>query len=177
MEFTHAHTPQQNGIAERTNLTLMNKTRAILFESKLPANLRGYAVRYSAVTNNATPTRVLDGDNPNYAWHKYEYKIEKLKVFGCLAYAHIQKKDRESKLHHRAIKCLFLGYPSQHSGFQLLELSTKMLTMSRDVVFKEHIFSSLEATVAQTPEETTKECGCQACIEALSTPTETENTC
>jgi hypothetical protein len=147
----------------------------MLFESKLPAKIWGYAILYAAATNNATPTSVLSNDNPYRAWHNYAFKIKDLKVFGCLAYAHIQKQDRLSKLQHRAVKCIFLGYPPHHSGYQLLELSTKTLIMSRDVVFKENIFPSLEVTVTQTPEEVTRECGCQSCINALRTPAEGED--
>ena len=45
-QFSAPYTPEQNGVAERLNRTLMEKTRTILLKSKLPLNLWGEALKY-----------------------------------------------------------------------------------------------------------------------------------
>jgi transposase InsO family protein len=43
-QLTTAYTPQQNGVAERKNRTVMNMVRAILYEKKVPRTLWAEAV-------------------------------------------------------------------------------------------------------------------------------------
>ena len=49
-----SYSPQQNGLAERRNLTIMQMTRCVLIESKLPYDFWPYAVRYAVYTLNLT---------------------------------------------------------------------------------------------------------------------------
>ena len=39
IHYTVPYTPEQNGVAERLNLTLLNKVRSVLAESSLPKDL------------------------------------------------------------------------------------------------------------------------------------------
>ena len=66
-------TPEYNGIAERLNRTLVERTRAILHASGLPKNLWGEAIRHVVWLKNRTPTRSLpEGKNPlrNVTWQE-----------------------------------------------------------------------------------------------------------
>lgn len=62
-----------------------------------------------------------------------------LKVFGCLCYvssiAHNKPKFAPGASH-----CVFLRYPFNTKGYKVLNLSTKTISVSRDVVFEEKIF-------------------------------------
>ena len=68
-------------------------------------------------------------------WSGHVPSLDRLKVFGCVAYAHI----RQDKLDPRAVKCMFLGYPEGVKGFRLwcLEPGHKKCFISRDVTFNE----------------------------------------
>ena len=69
----------------------------------------------------------------------------KFKIFGCDAYALINKKER-SKLDPRSKRCIVVGYGEKNGlkGYRLWDPTTHKLTISRDVVFDESPFLKSE---------------------------------
>src|SRR5271155_3180634 len=61
VEFTTAYTPEQNGVAERLNRTLITKVRAMLAEADLPQWLWGEAAYAACYLHNRTPRRYDGG--------------------------------------------------------------------------------------------------------------------
>lgn len=66
-------------------------------------------------------------------WSKKPFRYEHLKLFGCIAYVHINEK----KLEPRALRCIFLGYPKGIKGYKLwLDGSRRQKCfISKDVIF------------------------------------------
>ncbi|MCO5594535.1 hypothetical protein L7F22_048567 [Adiantum nelumboides] len=60
--------------------------------------------------------------------------VSYLRVFGCLAYAHIPQQLR-GKLDDKAVKCIFVGYSSGSKGYRLYNPATNKIFESRDVIF------------------------------------------
>ena len=56
-----------------------------------------------------------------------------MKIFGCPAYAHVDN----GKLEPRSMKCIFIGYKYDEKGYKLWCSETKILVISRDVIFDE----------------------------------------
>ena len=73
---------------------------------------------------------------------KKEIDYDHLKVIGCLCYASPHKKPSD-KFAARGLRCILVGYPHNQKGYKLLDLHNKRIFVSRDVVFKEHIFPFL----------------------------------
>ncbi|GJU64016.1 putative ribonuclease H-like domain-containing protein [Tanacetum coccineum] len=82
-DYSNARTPQQNGVAERKNRTLIEAARTMLADSKLPTmfwteavSTACYVLNRVLVTrpHNKTPYELLSGKVPN---------ISHLKPFGC----------------------------------------------------------------------------------------------
>lgn len=60
-------------------------------------------------------------------------------MFGCLCYASTIFVNKD-KFQPKAQACVLLGYPLAIKGYKLLNLASKHVFVSRDVVFHEHIF-------------------------------------
>lgn len=58
------YNPQQNGVSERKNRTLMETARCLLMQSGLPPSLWGEAVNTANYIRNRCPTSSLNGRTP-----------------------------------------------------------------------------------------------------------------
>lgn len=58
---------------------------------------------------------------------------------------------KNDKFGARSRAAVFLGYSSSQRGYKLLDLTTKQFFVSRDVVFKEHLFPFSQSEPAPTP--------------------------
>ncbi|MCO5603945.1 hypothetical protein L7F22_058102 [Adiantum nelumboides] len=117
-QCTMPYTPQQNGVAERKNMSLMEMARCMLKAKSLPHKLWMEAVACVAHVLNRCPTRALKTITPYESWYDRIPSINYLRVFGCLAYAHIPQQLR-GKLDDKAVKCIFVGYSSGSKGYRL----------------------------------------------------------
>lgn len=84
---------------------------------------------------NRCPSTAIGMKTLEELWSGHPPSLENLRVFGCVAYAHIN----QGKLDPRALKCMFLGYPQGVKGFRLwcMEKGQPRVLISRDVVFRE----------------------------------------
>ncbi|MCO5605585.1 hypothetical protein L7F22_059768 [Adiantum nelumboides] len=135
-QCTMPYTPQQNGVAERKNRSLMEMARCMLKAKSLPHKLWMEAVACAAHVLNRCPTRALKTITPYESWYDRKPSISYLRVFGCLAYAHIPQQLR-GKLDDKAVKCIFVGYSSGSKGYRLYNPATNKIFESRDVIFAE----------------------------------------
>jgi len=91
-------------------------------------------VTYAVYLINKSPTRSFPNTTPIEAWSEFKPKVQHLKVFGLITYAHVPKVAR-SKLDHKAVKSIFIGY--KNGGYKLYNSMTKKVIVRRDVTFAE----------------------------------------
>ena len=135
-EVTIPHTPQQNGVSERLNRTLVECVRTMLADSKLPHRFWAEALSTAVYLRNRSPTKALEGITPFEAWHGRKPDVSALRVFGCCAYVHIPKVERR-KLDVKTRKCILLGYGKRQKGYRLYDLTRDKVIHGRDVLFNE----------------------------------------
>jgi len=74
-EKTVPKTPQENGIAERMNRTIVERIRCMLRHSKLSKSFWGEAMRTTVDLINLSPSALLNGDIPEKVWRGKEVSI------------------------------------------------------------------------------------------------------
>ena len=151
-ELTVPKTPQQNGVAERLNRTLVEMVRTMLVESKLNQRFWGEAMSTAAYLRNRCPTKAVEGMTPFEALYGTKPNVKHLRAFGCVCYPLIMKDERK-KLDPVARRCVLVGYGTEVKGYRLYDPNRvgKMI-YSRDVKFNESEFgiekeSSLEEPI------------------------------
>ncbi|RVW71560.1 Retrovirus-related Pol polyprotein from transposon TNT 1-94 [Vitis vinifera] len=108
VKLTTPYSPQQNGVFERKNRTVMEMARCMLFEKKIPKLLWVEAVSTSVYLLNRLPTKSVQRKTPIEAWSGEKPSVKHLKVFGSLCYLHVPSIKR-GKLDERAEKGVFIG--------------------------------------------------------------------
>lgn len=132
MDFTvPSYTPQLNRKAERLNRTLLEKTRALLTESRLKKEMWGEVAYTATYLLNRSPTKLLKV-TPYEMWNKKKPNLNSLKIFGCAAHVKILGPLR--KLDNRSRKLTFVGYSPK--GYRLWDAERRKIVVSR-VKFKE----------------------------------------
>ena len=129
-------TPQQNGVADRLNRTLVESARSMLLNANLSKCYWAEAVSTTVYLKNRCPTKAVQGMTPFEIWHEKKPMVDHLRVFGCDAYSHILKDER-GKFATKARKCILLGYGEETKGYRLYDVEKKKVLYSRDVKFNE----------------------------------------
>lgn len=137
-EFTIRYTPQQNGVAERMNRTIIEKARYMMLNSNTSKSFWTEAVLAAVYLINRSPTSALQDNVPAELWYGERPDLRKLRVFGCIDYLHIPKEIVGGKFESRSKKCHMMGYCS--NGYRLWCPEDKKLLFGRDVVFDEARF-------------------------------------
>lgn len=135
-QLTAAYTPQQNGVAERKNQTVMNMVRSMLSGKQMPHTFWPDAVNWAVYVLNRSPTFAVKGMTPEEAWSGIKPSVAHFRVFGCLAHVHIPDTKRK-KLDDKSVQCVLLGVSEESKAYRLYDPATKKIIVSRDVIFDE----------------------------------------
>ena len=136
---TTPYVSAQNGRAERMIRSLQEKMRAMLVQRSVPKELWPYAIMAAGHTLNLTPSTEANRI-PYEDFHcKSAHGLAKqLRVFGCLAWVHLPKKDHTGKHGVRAIPGIMVGYDDEHKGWKFFTPShTPSIWWSNSATFHE----------------------------------------
>ena len=141
-ELTAPYSPQQNGMAERLNRTLLEKMRCLLIWSELPKSYWDVALLHSNWLRNRQPTSALQGGIPIEVWSGKAPSFHNFHTFGCLVqYLKVgHDKDKQSnKFASRTAFAIFLGMPSKQAGYLIYDPLRTGVLVRDDVRFYDDI--------------------------------------
>jgi hypothetical protein len=138
-EKTVPDSPAQNGVAERTNLTLCSMARAMLIDANLRDFFWPFAISTAVHIKQRVPHSSLPaGLTPFQLWFGHRPNLSHLHPFGTRCTARILS-THPSKFHPRGEPARFLGYATDAKGY-LIWVSNEhgpggSVKVRRDVVF------------------------------------------
>jgi hypothetical protein len=117
----------------------------------LPDMFWADAVNTAAYLINRGPSVPLNHLLPEEKWSGKEIGLSHLRVFGCVAYVHIESGAR-SKLDPKSQKCIFIGYGGDELGYRFWDMQNKKVVRSRNVIFNEEVmYKNRQAAEHKSP--------------------------
>ncbi|KOX79108.1 Copia protein [Melipona quadrifasciata] len=127
-------TPQCNGIAERTNRTIIKTTRTMLADANLNLKFWGEAANTGVYIRNRVKSRV-HGKTPYEIWYNKIPNIQHMRKFRCVAYI-LNKGRVKRKFESKTVKGIFMGY-NDNKTYRVYIPGTGSIKCDCDVKFDE----------------------------------------
>jgi len=148
-ETTVPYSPQSNGKIEREMRTVKDTARAMMQDQNVPEFLWAEAVASSVFIHN----RILNKQSPNITAYEVIFgrkpQLGHLRVFGCLAYAHVPDQKR-SVWQPKGRECILVGYDTSTSHYRLYDENTRSVFIERNVTFMEKEDQRNDAVIIET---------------------------
>jgi hypothetical protein len=151
---TNGYTPEQNGVSERYNRSIVEKARCLLFDAHLPKSFWAEAVNTTVYMKNRSPAAGLDSNSTPYEmWTGRKPNVSHLRIFGSPVMVHIPKEKRR-KWDKKAGKMYLVGYSDNIKGYRLYDPESRKIIVARDVVVMENVSdNSTTATLIEDKEQ------------------------
>ncbi|XP_055960613.1 uncharacterized protein LOC126668274 [Mercurialis annua] len=134
--FSSPRTPQQNGVVERKNRTLVKMARSMLNEYDLPHYLWAEAMNTACYVSNRIFKRPILNKTSYELWIGRKPKISYFRVFGCKCFI-LNTKDDLGNFDSKTDEGVFLGYAYNSKSFRVFNKRTLVVEESMHVVFDE----------------------------------------
>ena len=128
-ETTTVYTPEQNGVAERKNKTIVEVACAMLYDQGLLKFLWGEASNTAAYVQNRCPHQALNSKTPEEVFTTNKPDVSHFRIFGSPIYFHVPKEKR-SKLDVSRKKGTFVGYSETSKAYRICAWSKRSGDMS-----------------------------------------------
>ncbi|GAA0174173.1 hypothetical protein LIER_27618 [Lithospermum erythrorhizon] len=107
-----------NGVVERMNRTLQERTRAILGAACFGKSFWAETVNTACNVINRSPSTAIELKTPTEMWNGKKADYSNLHIFGNPVYVMYNDQER-TKLDPKSRKCIFLGNADGVKGYRL----------------------------------------------------------
>nr|GFC31996.1 retrovirus-related Pol polyprotein from transposon TNT 1-94 [Tanacetum cinerariifolium] len=128
-QFFAARTPQQNGVVERRNRTLVEAARTMLTFANLPSFLWAEAIATACFTQNRSIIHKRFDKTPYVFINKRKPNIKFFRVFGCRCYL-LNDYEDVGKLNAKGDIGVFVGYSKESAAFRIYNKRTRKIMKS-----------------------------------------------
>ena len=148
MEHSVPYTPQQNGVAEKNNISLKDMETCLLHAKHIPPSLWAEAVNCALYLHNRVPHKLVVGGTPFEALHGYKPNVYHMRIFGSKSWEKIQL-DKRKAFQAQSSKCILLGYEKDEKAYKLMEVATRICFIERSVHFEEDLLHDTPPTAQE----------------------------
>ncbi|KAJ9544189.1 hypothetical protein OSB04_023896 [Centaurea solstitialis] len=132
--FSVARTPEQNGVVERRNRTLVEAARSMLGQSQLPQYLWAEAVNTACYTQNRSIIHRRFGKTPYHLLFGRIPNVDYFKVFGCPCFV-LNETENRGKFGTKSDEMIFVGYSDCSVAYKVLNKKLRVVYESINVKF------------------------------------------
>ncbi|GJY94013.1 putative ribonuclease H-like domain-containing protein [Tanacetum coccineum] len=123
-EYSVARTPQQNGVAERRNRTLIEAARTMLADSKLPTTFWAEAVSTACYVQNRVLVVKPHNKTPYELFRGFKPALSFMRPFGCHVTI-LNTLDSLGKFDGKSDEGFFVGYSLSSKAFRVYKILEK----------------------------------------------------
>ncbi|KAI3681195.1 hypothetical protein L6452_35980 [Arctium lappa] len=139
-QYSAARMPQQNGVFERRNRTLVEAARTMLSQSDLPLFLWAEAVSTACYTQNRSMVHRRFKKTPYALINNRTPTIKYFHIFGCKCFV-LNDRENINKFSAKADEGIFIGYSSTSTAYRVYLKKSKTVIESINVTFDEEMAS------------------------------------
>ncbi|GKA25200.1 putative ribonuclease H-like domain-containing protein [Tanacetum coccineum] len=136
-EFSVARTPQQNGVAERKNRTLIEAARTMLADSKLPTTFWAEAVNTACYVQNRVLVIKPHNKTPYELFLGRKPALNFMRPFGCPVTI-LNTLDHLGKFDGKSDDGFFVGYSINSKAFRVFNARTRFIEENLHINFLEN---------------------------------------
>nr|GEX61400.1 hypothetical protein [Tanacetum cinerariifolium] len=131
-----ARTPEQNGVVERQNRTLVEAARTMLNATKVPLFFWAEAIATTCFTQSRSLVIPRHEKTPYHIINERKPSVKFFHIFGSLCYI-IRDGENLDKMKEKGDACIFVGYSTQSRAYRVFNKRTRVIVETIHVNFNE----------------------------------------
>ncbi|GJY33692.1 gag-pol polyprotein [Tanacetum coccineum] len=135
-ETSTARTPEQNGVVERRNRTLVEAARTMLSAAKIPLFFWAEAIATTCFTQNRSLVIPRHEKTPYHIINAQKPSVKFFHIFGSLCYI-VRDGENLDKMKEKGDACIFVGYSTQSRAYRVFNKRTRIIVETIHVNFDE----------------------------------------
>nr|GFA24903.1 hypothetical protein [Tanacetum cinerariifolium] len=129
-------TPEQNGVVERRNRTLVEAARTMLSAAKVPLFFWAEAIATACFTQNRSLVIPRHEKTPYHIINDQKPSVKFFHIFGSVCYI-VRDGENIDKMKEKGDECIFVGYSTQSRAYRVFNKRTRVIMESIHVNFDE----------------------------------------
>nr|GFB07925.1 hypothetical protein [Tanacetum cinerariifolium] len=131
-----ARTPEQNGVVEKRNRTLVEAARTMISAAKVPLFFWAEAIATTCFTQNRSLVIHRHKKTPYHIINERKPSVKFFHIFGSVCYIVRDGKNLD-KMKEKGDECIFVGYSTQSRAYRVFNKRTRVIMESIHVNFDE----------------------------------------